>query len=103
MPAPHNFKTITDNEMKFGGVVKNHKLIHLVLFNWHMTSSLRQNFELLQKSCSVIKVEKFRDVSDLKHRQINGTKLKENFFLNIINSILKKLSITKSDFSALKL
>ena len=51
----------------------------------------------------MIKVENFRDVSDLKHRQINGTKLKENFFLNINNSILKKLSITKSDFSALKL
>ena len=43
MPAAHNFKTINDNEMKFAGVVKNHKLIHLVLFNWHMTSSLRHN------------------------------------------------------------
>ena len=25
----HNSKTINDNEMKFGGVVKNHKLINL--------------------------------------------------------------------------
>ena len=30
MPAAHNSKTINDNGMKFGGVVENHKLIHLV-------------------------------------------------------------------------
>ena len=47
-----------------------------------------------------IKAETFRDLSDLKSRQINGTKRKENFLFNINNSILKKLSITKSDFSA---
>ena len=30
MPAAHNSNTINANEMKFGGVVKNHKLINLV-------------------------------------------------------------------------
>ena len=39
MPTAYNSKTINDNEMKLGGVVKNHKLINLVWFNWCMTSS----------------------------------------------------------------
>ena len=30
MPAAYNSKTIKDNEIKFGGVVENHKLINLV-------------------------------------------------------------------------
>ena len=30
VPAAHNFKTIKDNGMKFGGVVENHKPINLV-------------------------------------------------------------------------
>ena len=56
MPAAYNSKTINDNEMKLGGVVKDHWLINLVWLNWHITSSLRlndvincQNFEFLQK------------------------------------------------------
>ena len=43
MPAAHNCKTINDNEMKFVGIVQDHKLINLVWFNWHTTSSLRHN------------------------------------------------------------
>ena len=43
MPAAHNCKTINDNEMKLGRIVENHKLINLVSFNCHMTSSLRHN------------------------------------------------------------
>ena len=35
-------QTINDNEMKFGGVVENQKLINLVSFNCRKTSSLRQ-------------------------------------------------------------
>ena len=35
-------KTIHGIEMKFDRVVENHKLIHLVQFNWQMTS-LRHN------------------------------------------------------------
>ena len=42
----------------------------------------------------------FGGVSNLKSGQINGTQWKENFLFNINNSILKKLSITKSVFSA---
>ena len=38
VPASHNSKTINANEMKFGGVVENHKLINLVSCNWRMTS-----------------------------------------------------------------
>ena len=38
MPAAYNSKTINDNEMKLGGVVKDHWLINLVWFNWCMTS-----------------------------------------------------------------
>ena len=30
MGAAHNFKTISNKEMKFGGVVENYKLIDLV-------------------------------------------------------------------------
>ena len=43
MPAAYNSKTINDNGMKLGGVVKDHWLIKLVWFNWRMTSSLRHN------------------------------------------------------------
>ena len=43
MPATNNSKTINDNEMKFGGVVKDHSLINLLWFSWRMTSSLRHN------------------------------------------------------------
>ena len=38
MPTAYNSKTINDNEMKFVGVVEDHKLINLVWFNWRMTS-----------------------------------------------------------------
>ena len=30
MPAAHNSKTVNDNEMKFDGIVENHRLINLV-------------------------------------------------------------------------
>ena len=30
MPAAHKSKTINGNQMKFGGVVENHKLINLL-------------------------------------------------------------------------
>ena len=43
VPAAYNSKTICENEIKFVGVVENHRLINLVLFNWLMTSSLRHN------------------------------------------------------------
>ena len=43
MPAAYNSKTINDNEMKLGGVVKDHYLINLVWFNWRMMPSLRHN------------------------------------------------------------
>ena len=53
--------------MKFGGVVENHKL----KFNWHMTSALCHNDVITVKILNfykilLIKVEKFRDVSDFK-------------------------------------
>ena len=55
MPAAYNCETINDNEMKFGGVVKDHSLINLVWFNCRMTLTLHhndvtnvKNFELLQ-------------------------------------------------------
>ena len=35
---PATSKTINDNGIKYGGVVENHKLINLVLFNWLMMS-----------------------------------------------------------------
>ena len=41
--------------MKFGGVVKNYKLINLVSFNWHMTSSLRHNDAIILKILSIYK------------------------------------------------
>ena len=65
--------------MKLGGVVKDHKLIKLVGFNWQMTSSLRHNDVITVKilsftKISPIKEEKFIDVSEFRKRQINGTK-----------------------------
>ena len=66
------------SEMKFGRVVENHKLINLVQHNRQMTSSLRHNdvitvkYWIFTKSCRS-KLEKFRDVSDFKKRQINDT------------------------------
>ena len=63
----------------------------------HHNDAITQNFELTK--ISPIKEEKFRDVSELQKRQINGTKQKENFLFNISNNILKKLSITKRVFS----
>ena len=68
----------------------------------HMTPSLRHNDIISVKIWSFYKnlANQSRDVSDLKNRQINGTKCKENFLFNINNSILKKLSIAKSGFSA---
>ena len=67
-----------------------------------MTPSLRHNDIISVKIWSIYKnlANQSRDVSDLKNRQINGTKCKENFLFNINNSILKKLSIAKSGFSA---
>ena len=38
MPAAYKSKTISDNEIKFVGVVENHRLINLVLFNLLMMS-----------------------------------------------------------------
>ena len=43
VPAGYNSKTINDNEMKLGGVVKDYYLINLVWFNWRITSSLHHN------------------------------------------------------------
>ena len=43
MPAPHNSETIHGIEVRFVGVVENHKQISLGYFNGQMTSSLRQN------------------------------------------------------------
>ena len=76
VPAAHNSKTIHDIEMKFGRVVKNHKLINLVPFNMQVTSSLRHNDVItvkifaFTKSCQS-KLKKFRDVSDFRKRKIN--------------------------------
>ena len=55
MPAAHNSKIINDNEMKFGGIVENYKLINLVYFNWLMTSSLRHNDVITLKIFSFYK------------------------------------------------
>ena len=79
VPAAYNSRTINDNEMKLGGVVKDHKLINLAGFNWQMTSSLRHNDVITVKilsftKISPIKEEKFIDVSEFRKRQINGTK-----------------------------
>ena len=38
LPAAYKSKTISDNEIKFVGVVENHRLINLVLFNLLMMS-----------------------------------------------------------------
>ena len=38
MPTAYNSKTINDNKVKLGGVVKDHELINLVWLNWRMTS-----------------------------------------------------------------
>ena len=38
VPAAYTSLTINDNEMKFGGVVKDNHLVNLVRFNWRMTS-----------------------------------------------------------------
>ena len=65
VPAAHNSKTITDNEMKFGEVVENHKLINLVPFNCYMASSLHHN-DVITAKFLLINEEKFRDVSDSK-------------------------------------
>ena len=75
VPAAYDSKTIKDNEMKLGEVVKDHWLINLVWFNSRIMSSLRhndvncQNFEF-----SPIKEEKFIGVSEFKKWQINRTK-----------------------------
>ena len=42
MPVTNNSKTIHGIEIKFDRVVENHKLIHLVQFNWQITL-LRHN------------------------------------------------------------
>ena len=55
MPAAYNSKTINDNEMKFGGVVKDHYLTNLVWFNWGMTSSLHHNDVITVKILSFYK------------------------------------------------
>ena len=38
VPTAYSSKTINDNKVKLGGVVKDHELINLVWFNWRMTS-----------------------------------------------------------------
>ena len=55
VPAAYNSKTINDNEMKFGGVVKGHQLISLVWFNLRMTSSLHHNDVITVKILSFYK------------------------------------------------
>ena len=55
MPTAYNSKTINDIEMKLGGVVKDHKLINLVWFNWRMMSSLRHNDVITVKIFSFYK------------------------------------------------
>ena len=53
--AAHYSETINDNEMKSGWVVENHKLINLVKFDCHMTSSLRHNDVITLKIWSFCK------------------------------------------------
>ena len=76
--------------MKSGGVVESQKLINLVQFNWYMTSLLRHNdvitvitvitVRVLTKIL-LIKVKKFRDVSDLKTQQTTVQNEKKTSFL----------------------
>ena len=40
VPTAYISNTSRKIEMKFVGVVDNHKLIKLIWFNWHMTSSI---------------------------------------------------------------
>ena len=68
-----------------------------------MTSSLRHNdvitFKILSfTKISLIKEERFIDVSELKNDKLTVQNKKENFLFNINNRILKKLSITKHVF-----
>ena len=76
---PITLKLFIHIEMKFERVVKNHKLINLVRFNWQMTSSLRHNDATIVEILNFFiknyrsKLEKFRAVSDFKKRQINDT------------------------------
>ena len=56
MPAASNSNAINDNEMKLGGVVKDHQLINLVLFNWRMTSLLRNSDVITVKILSFYKI-----------------------------------------------
>ena len=70
-----------------------------------MTASSRHNDVIIVKILSFCKNftnqrRKVYRLSEFKKRQINGTKLKKNFLVNINNSILKKLTITKRVFSA---
>ena len=55
VPTAYNSKTINDNEMKLGRVVKDHYLINLVWFYWCMTSSLRHNDVITVKILSYYK------------------------------------------------
>ena len=64
MPAAHNSKTIYDIEMKFGRVVKNHKLINLVSFNMQVTSSLRHNDVI------TVKIFAFYQILPIKVRKV---------------------------------
>ena len=72
--------------MKSGGVVESQKLINLVQFNWYMTSLLRHNDVITVITVRVltkillIKVEKFRDVSDLKTQQTTVQNEKKTSF-----------------------
>ena len=80
MPAAYNSKTINDNEMNLGGVVKDHLLINLVLFNWCMTSFCHNDI-------ITVKILSFCKKFTNQRRKV-------------YNNILKKLSITKRVFSA---
>ena len=56
VPAAYNSKTINDNEMKFGGIVKDHWLIKFFWFYWRMTSSLHHNDVITVKILSFYKI-----------------------------------------------
>ena len=51
----YNSKSINNNEMKFGEVVNDHKLINFVWFNWRVTSSLHHNDVITVKILSCYK------------------------------------------------